>query len=116
MPKQNYLCLQRSQPTSSSANHRAPTPAQMEQMYAEFNAWRQKFQDNIVDMGGRLTGAGKIVTTEGGIDGPSAEKELIGGYMILSAETLEEAAEIARLCPGVIRPGSSIEVREISAP
>ena len=43
-------------------------------------------------------------------------KEVIGGYMIVSAGSLEEAMEIARQCPGVVRPGSSIEVREINTP
>ncbi len=45
-----YLCIQRSQPGKG----KAPSPAQMEEMYAKFNAWREKFQDNIVDMGGKL--------------------------------------------------------------
>ena len=43
-------------------------------------------------------------------------KEVIGGYMIVSAPSLEEAVEVARQCPGVVRPGSSIEVREINTP
>ncbi len=40
-------------------------------------------------------------------------KEVIGGYMIVSAESMEEAVEVARESPGVF-PGSSVEVREIS--
>lgn len=116
MAKQNYLCIQRSQP-APSGNRVSPSPAQMEQMYAQFNAWRETFKDNIVDLGGRLKPGGKIITSEGEVDGPSVEmKELIGGYMIIAAESLDEAAEVARQCPGVIRPGSSVEVREISTP
>jgi hypothetical protein len=116
MPTQNYLCIQRSQ-GAPAGKREAPSPAQMEQMYAQFNAWRETFKDNIVDLGGRLKSGGKIVTSEGEVDGPSVEmKELIGGYMIIAAETLEEAADVARQCPGVIRPGSSVEVREISTP
>jgi len=52
VPKQNYLCMQRSQP----GKREKPSPAQMEAMYAEFNAWKEKFQENIVDMGGKLGG------------------------------------------------------------
>lgn len=116
MAKQNYLCIQHSE-AAASGKREAPSPAQMEQMYAQFNAWRETFKDNIVDLGGRLKPVGKIVTSEGEVDGPSVEmKELIGGYMIIGAESLEQAAEIARQCPGVIRPGSSVEVREISTP
>jgi len=88
----------------------------MEEMYAQFNAWKEKFREDLVDMGGRLK-SGKIVTSEGAMDGPFVEaKEVIGGYMIVSAGSLEEAMEIARQCPGVVRPGSSIEVREINTP
>ena len=111
-----YLCIQRSQP-GQPGKGKAPSPAQMEEMYAKFNAWREKFQENIVDMGGKLNGGGKIVTSEGATDGPFVEaKEVIGGYMIVSAESIEEAAEVARQSPGVAMPGSSVEVREISIP
>lgn len=51
------------------------------------------------------------------MDGPFAEtKEVIGGYMIITANSLEEAIEVARECPGVVTPGSSVEVREIHTP
>jgi hypothetical protein len=41
-------------------------------------------------------------------------KEVIGGFMIVSAESMEEAIEVVRQSPGVWMPGSSVEVREIS--
>lgn len=113
MPKKNYLCVQRSQ-RSQPAKGAAPSPAQMQEMYAKFNAWRETFKENIVDLGGKL-GGGKVVTSEGATDGPFVEaKEVIGGYMIISADSLEGAVEVARQSPGVWMPGSSIEVREIS--
>jgi hypothetical protein len=36
--------------------------------------------------------------------------------MILSAAGLEEAVGIARLCPGLVRRGSGVEVIEIRTP
>jgi uncharacterized protein YciI len=88
----------------------------MEQMYAQFNAWKEKFRDNLVDIGGML-GAGKMVTSEGVTDGPFVEaKEVVGGYMIVSAESLDEAVEVAQQSPGTAMPGSSVEVREIKTP
>ena len=111
MPK--YLCIQRSQP---GGKREKPSPAQMQEMYAVFNAWKDKFRQNIVDMGGRL-GGGKVVTSEGATDGPFVEaKEVVGGFMIISAASLEEAMQVARECPGVVMPGSSVEVREIHTP
>src|SRR5262245_43546907 len=112
MPK--YLCIQRSQPAQGKGEK--PSPAQMEQMYAKFNAWKEKFRENIADLGGQL-GGGKIVTSEGVTDGPFVEgKEVVGGYMFVSANSLAEAIEVARQSPGVWTPGSSVEVREICTP
>ena len=110
MAKKKYLCIQR----SDSGKCEQPSPAQMEEMFAKFNAWKEKFQQNIVDMGGKL-GDGQVVTSEGTTDGPFVEtKEIAGGFMIVEADSLEQAVEIARESPGVAMPGSSVEVREIT--
>jgi len=113
MSKQ-FLCIQRSQ----SAPRERPSPAQMQEMYAVFNAWKEKFAANIVNMGGKL-GSGKVVSLEGtlDVDGPMIEaKEIIGGFMIIQADALEQALQVARECPGAVMPGSSVEVREIVVP
>ena len=111
MPK--YLCMQRSLPGGDS---RKPSPGEMQEMYSKFRTWQEKFQANLVDMGGKL-GAGRLVTTEPAPDGPFVEvKELVGGYMIVSAQSLDEAITVARGCPGLVRPGSGVEVIEIHGP
>lgn len=113
MPK--FLCLQRSLP-GGAVSATKPSPAQMQAMYEEFNAWREKFQTNLVDLGGRL-GAGRLALPEPAPDGPLVEvKELVGGYMVLSATDLDEAVAIARRCPGLMNPGSGVEVIEIRSP
>ena len=113
MPK--YLCLQRSL-SGGTAQGEKPSPAQMQAMYGKFNEWREKFQKNLVDLGGKL-GAGRLSLPEPAPDGPFVEvKELVGGYMIVSAENLDEAIRVARECPGLIRPGSGVEVIEIHTP
>ena len=96
-------------------NSEPPSPSQMEEMYAKFNAWKDEFSENILDMGGKL-GDGKIVSTEGVTDGPFSEvKEIAGGYMIVTAEDISQAVLVAQKSPGVF-PGSSVEVREINKP
>jgi hypothetical protein len=88
----------------------------MQEMYAKFGAWQEKFRKNLVDLGGRL-GDGKLITAEPAADGPFVEvKELVGGYMIVAAGSLEEAVEVARACPGLVGPGSGVEVIEVHAP
>jgi len=110
MPK--YLCLQRTVPSTRSPGEK-PSPAQMQEMYAKFDAWRKKFDTHLTDVGGRL-GKGRLVTTDPAPDGPFVElKELLGGYMIVTADSLDEAVAIARECPGLVSPGSGVEVIEI---
>lgn len=111
MPK--YLCLQRS--LSDGAGQK-PSPSQMEEAFAKFEAWQNKFKDQLPDLGGQL-GEGTLVTANAETDGPFVEvKELIGGYMIVDANSLDEAAEVARACPGLVRPGSGVEVIEVHTP
>ncbi len=112
MPK--YLCLQQRLP--GGVGGAKPSPAQMQEMYAQFSAWQTKFAHNLTDMGGRL-GVGKLVTPDPAPDGPFVEvKELVGGYMIVSADNLDEAIVVARGCPGLVAPGSGVNVVEIRTP
>ena len=93
-----------------------PSPAPMQELSASFNAWKDKYKDNIVDMGGKLMPGGKILSAAGVTDGPFVEvKEIVGGFMIIAADSLELALEVARQSPGLMSPGSSIELRELSA-
>lgn len=115
MPTRKYLLIQRSAPAPASATQEPLSPAQMQEMFAVFNAWKEKFKAEIADMGGKLKSGGKVVTASGVTDGPFIEaKEIIGGFMIVEAESYERAIDVAREGPGLMRPGSSIEIREIS--
>lgn len=113
MSQKHFLCVRRSVPNDAGESCEKPSPAQMEEMYAKFAAWQEKFKGNIVDMGGRL-GEGKTVDMSGTKDGPLAEaKEIIAGFMVLSAADVDEAIAIACELPGMIGPDGSLEVREI---
>jgi hypothetical protein len=47
------------------------------------------------------------------VDGPFAEvKETVAGYILLRADSLDEATELAKACPG-LDYGVSVEVRLI---
>lgn len=108
MPK--YLCLQRNTPPAAQPPPTKPSPAQMQAMYEQFNVWRETFSAQLVDLGGRL-GAGRVAGPPA--DGPLIEvKELVGGYMIVAAESLDAAVAVALACPGLTR----VEVIEIHTP
>jgi hypothetical protein len=103
-----YLFLYRQPGPGQSAT----SPEDIQAMFAKWNAWKEKFKDSIVDWGDKLKSDGKIVSAAGVSDGPFVEtKEIIGGFMIVRAESLEHAVTIAREMPAA--PGSRIEVREM---
>jgi hypothetical protein len=115
MPSQKYLFLHRTAPSQQQGSSREqPSPAQMQEMYAAFNAWKEKFKANIVDMGDKLKPGGKVVTASGVTDGAFVEaKEIVGGYMIVTAESWERAIEVAKEMP-MLMPGARIEIREMA--
>jgi hypothetical protein len=87
----------------------------MQQMFAAYNVWKEQFKDAILDMGDKLRSEGRVVTASGVADGPFVEaKEVVGGYMIVSAENYDGAVEVVRACPAVHAPGVSLEIREMT--
>ncbi len=108
-----YMCVIRNE----QGGCQEPSPSQMDSMFAKFQSWQETFADNIADMGGKL-GEGKVLNHQGLIDGPFMEvKEIIGGYMMIRAENIDEAIEVARACPpveaAISGESASIEIREI---
>jgi hypothetical protein len=94
----------------------AGSPDEMQAMTKRWMDWIGGIaaQNKLTDRGNRLFPAGKVVKPGNVItDGPYTEiKESIGGYTIVKADSLEEATELAKGCPG-LSVGASVEVREI---
>jgi len=113
MSKRKYLVLFRNQPTG--AMPAGPSPEQMQQMFAAYNAWMAQFKDSILDMGDKLKPGGRVITASKVAEGPFVEaKELVGGYMIVAAADFDGAVEVVRACPASQVPGASLEIRELS--
>jgi hypothetical protein len=82
-------------------------------------AWFEGLNERGKVIGGQPLGAeGRIISGTNGrfvVDGPFAKsKEAVGGYLVLQADSLNEAVEIARSTP-TLRYGISVEVRPILA-
>lgn len=90
-----------------------------EEMQAHMQLW-QKWMGGMAEKGllvaGQPLAAGGKSVIDGGakvIDRPLTEgKELIGGYLIIKAKSLEAAAETAKGCPG-FELDATVEVREV---
>lgn len=92
------------------------SPEEIQGSMQKWFAWIDELKaKNIYKSGEPLTPVGKVVKGADALvtDGPFAEsKEIIGGFFIISANSLEEAAELAKGCPDL--PGNgSVEVREV---
>ena len=91
------------------------SPQQMEENMQQWFGWVQDLKDrNIYAAGEALTPVGKTVRPQNVVtDGPFAEsKEIVGGFFVVKANSLEEALELAKGCPD-LPLGGTVEVREV---
>ena len=92
-----------------------PSPAQMEERMNWLGSIAA--QNKLVDKGNTLLpipGSAKTVKPDNVVtDGPYTEiKEFISGYIVVKAESIDEAVEIAKENP-IFKIGGNIEVREV---
>ena len=93
---------------------RPMSPEQIQQALPKWAAWFQALaeQGHVIDRGQPLQRIGKLVGKSIN-DGPFAEaKDVIGGYTLIKARDLSEAAELAKGCP-LIERGGQVEVRPV---
>ncbi len=95
------------------------TKQELQQAMDKVMAWFDGLNERGRIKGARpLGGQGQVISGTQGqfvVDGPFTEtKEAVGGYLVLEADSLDEATEIARSMP-TLRYGISVEVRPILA-
>ena len=92
-----------------------PTPEQMQESIKHWQDWIGGIaaQGKFVNTN-QLGFTGKTLKADGVItDGPYAEvKEIVGGYIIVKADDIDEAMKLAQGCP-ILYVGGHVEVREI---
>ena len=94
------------------------SPEEMQNVMKKWMDWMGGIaaQNKLADRGNILGSAGKVVKPGNVVtDGPYTEiKELIGGYIMVKTDSIEDAAEIAKGCP-IFETGGNVEVRPIVA-
>jgi hypothetical protein len=93
------------------------SPEQMQKQMAKWMNWLKELTDrgHVRDAGHPLESKGKIVkgTPQAVTDGPFTEaKDLVGGFTIITARDIEEAAALTTGCP-IFEAGGFVEVRPI---
>jgi hypothetical protein len=95
----------------------APGTPEFNAWYAEVGAWYEKWgATGKLDGGHQLQGVAtaKTVRASGVTDGPFIEtKEVLGGYSVVDADSIDEAVDIAKTWPGVDRGWITVEVRPV---
>jgi hypothetical protein len=111
--KSDYLLLFR-----GTEWHQGLSPEEMQKTMTAWMAWFNRLVDEGRCKGGQSLGpearvvSGKMRNVT---DGPYAEaKESVAGYFLLSVESFEEAAEIAKECPALAY-GITVEIRPLMA-
>jgi len=106
--QQEYLVLSRGQWDADKSKE------EIQAAIDAFYAWyEQLLAEGRAKRGHRLAREGKVVSRQRIADGPFAEaKELIGGYWIVVAANLDEAAELMSHNP-TMTCGLTFEVRPI---
>lgn len=108
----NYILFLRNETIDFSSY----SPEESQKIMSDFDRWNtEMIQNGLLIASGSLQGGegrtfrvGNVVT-----DGPYSEaKEAVAGFLVIQAENLDRACEIASGCPFLPR-GGSVEVRLI---
>ena len=106
-----YILIYRSDPSSMMSM----SDEEKQAMMGEWKEWFEKLktEDSLVDTGAPLMPMSKVVFQDKIEDGPvkSGDNSIINYYIIIKAENLGEAVEIAKGSPTT--KDGSIEVREM---
>jgi hypothetical protein len=93
------------------------SPEGMQQVMQKWMVWLKGLAEkgHIKDQGQPLEPGGKVVRGKQKTvtDGPFAEaKDVVGGYTLIEARDLDQAAELSKGCP-ILEVGGAVEVRPI---
>ena len=99
-----------------SYDYTKASPSDMQAIAKKWKDWAEGIvaQGKLGSHGPRLALEGKVLKAGGVItDGPFVEiRERLGGFIIVKAESLEEATTLAHGCPALDAKGS-VEIRPV---
>ena len=93
------------------------SPAEGQETMQKWMAWMKELgaSGHLKEVGSPLEKTGKLVSGSKKVvsDGPFAEaKDVIGGFTLVTAKDIDEAAELSKGCP-IFAAGGAVEVRPI---
>jgi hypothetical protein len=100
---------------ASETTARMP-PEERQQHMQKWEKWIGEGMEKgwMLDPGDGLTEETRVVNAKVVTDGPFVEsKEIVGGFSIVQADTIEAAAKLAKGCPCLLI-GGTVEVRRLA--
>ena len=90
-----------------SGGQMADTPAAQEEAMQAWGAWFATLGESVTDMGNPFSASATVSSA-----GPAGSSTLrLGGYSVVTADTLDDASAKVAGCP-VLKAGGSVEVYE----
>jgi hypothetical protein len=91
------------------------SPEEMQQNMEKWFGWVNDLRDKGVYTAGEALLPSGLTLQKNNVvtDGPFAEsKEVVGGFFIIKAESIEAATEVAKGCPDLSH-GGTVEIRDV---
>lgn len=92
------------------------SPQEMQALQKKWMDWSGpiKEQGKLINAGMRLSLEGKVLKPNGVVtDGPLVEvKEMLGSFVVVKGENIDEAVTLAHGCP-ILESGGSVEIRPL---
>lgn len=109
----NYLFLFR-----GGLDFTKASPEQLQQVMMNWKNWTEELTKKGIYNGGERLTRNDAVVVKGSakqvIDGPYTEsKEIVGGYISITADNLQQAIEISKGCP-IFNFDGNVEIREVA--
>ena len=102
---------------SESLPEKKFSPDEMQEVMKAWQNWMggMAAQGKLASSGNRLGGEGRSVKPSNVItNGPFVElKEIVSGYIVVHADSIEEAGEMAKGCPLIVGNNGFVEVRDV---
>ena len=94
------------------------SPEQLQQTMLNWKNWTEELSKKGIYGGGERLTRNDAAVVKGNakqvVDGPYAEsKEIIGGYINIKADNLQQAIEISKGCP-IFNFDGNVEIREVA--
>jgi hypothetical protein len=97
-------------------DHSQASPEDFKVIQKKWDDWKGGIaaQGKLANNGSRLPLEGKVLKAGGVVtDGPFVEiREMLGGYIVVKADSLDDAVTLAHGCPA-IDLGGSVEIRPL---